>query len=447
MTFWAPNNPLQTKRFWNLYKQYPLFLLLIGPPVFRTIGSREADASLQGSFDFWIIWQIAFYVVVGVMSFNNWQVIRRQHKPPKLIRHMFIVIALLVLSLFASAIYSPSPLLTLAYSLLFAIGFFSALQFSFYIAYSPDDSIFFRLFSAARSIGLFLSILVYLAFFFGDNFVGFYIHNIGLRIMGGSIAPLAIISFVIFSITLSNFFYNKEKIITSIIYIIFSVAGILLAKTRSVYFVSLIVAMWFWFFSKNNTMKSWNFLKYAISFFLFPILFLLIIHNPNELIDLVTRGTMSTDVDSLVSGRLTIGNWVMHQISNNPFGLGYIAGFRDAFLQLHFTDSGLVASRIGNAHNSFLEMIAGGGWLSLSLFILLLLYSIVSLLKVYRKIARSNLSTNISYATNLTFIIMFSFIFLSFITSDFVIPARSSFGYFLFSLFIGPSILSQTDNH
>jgi O-antigen ligase len=72
------------------------------------------------------------------------------------------------------------------------------------------------------------------------------------------------------------------------------------------------------------------------------------------------------------SGRTEIWAFVLKYCVVHPQGMGYVAGFRVLFQQYFSLGSGLNVAAIGSAHNTYLDVLAGGGWLALALYMIIL---------------------------------------------------------------------------
>ena len=82
-------------------------------------------------------------------------------------------------------------------------------------------------------------------------------------------------------------------------------------------------------------------------------------------------------------GRLSISKWTIDRLLVDPWGLGYVAGFRNIFLfQGQIND--VITQRIGTTHNSYLEIMIGAGWHALFFYLLILGTSIKNFIKVLR---------------------------------------------------------------
>jgi hypothetical protein len=106
---------------------------------------------------------------------------------------------------------------------------------------------------------------------------------------------------------------------------------------------------------------------------------LLIFIDLKLIIDFLTRYNLETFKS--LGGRLFIAQWIIDKLFVNPWGLGYVAGFRSSFLfQGQIND--VLAQRIGTAHNSYLEIMIGAGWPALFFYLIILGTSLNNFIKV-----------------------------------------------------------------
>jgi O-antigen ligase len=87
--------------------------------------------------------------------------------------------------------------------------------------------------------------------------------------------------------------------------------------------------------------------------------------------NIFNRGEEVSGIQS-ASGRTYIWSFVLHYCISHPWGMGYVAGFRTIFRNYYSLGLPLVASRIGNAHNSFIQVLADAGWLALIIYLIMM---------------------------------------------------------------------------
>lgn len=174
----------------------PMLLLVSGPPVLR--GWRDPLATLRTEFDATIVWQILVYLLAGGLALLH---LLRPLRRGIHARHVpLIVLSALVALLFAtSSIWSPSPIATLAMSMLLVIGMLATAQFAYSGAELAADPV--EILSAFRWLAGALMIAVLVAYLL--NVPGMTQWNpTGVRIRGGRLGTQQILAPAVFAISL-----------------------------------------------------------------------------------------------------------------------------------------------------------------------------------------------------------------------------------------------------
>jgi O-antigen ligase len=83
------------------------------------------------------------------------------------------------------------------------------------------------------------------------------------------------------------------------------------------------------------------------------------------------RGQDAAGIAS-ASGRTEIWDFVIRYCIKHPQGMGYVAGFRILFKNYWTLGLQVITSRIGGAHNNFLQVLADAGWLALAVYLIML---------------------------------------------------------------------------
>ncbi len=419
------------------FKKFPLLLLLFGPPVLR-LDVRAADASLRTNIDIWILIQIGLFLSLGLLSLHkiisNWTTYKK-FLFIKRVKNFITILLLFIIFLFGSCFLSPNFKITFAFSFLFFITLISGIQFTFEFI-STNEVTTVDMLKTIRFVCIFLLAIVTIMLLTYPNFVSSSQQYYGLRVLGGRVANVPLISFIILVITCYGFiFYDsfdpKPK---SIFYLFISLLFIYLAKTRAFYFTSIFFLIWIGYYAVYKQHKISNVLVVSLMFWFFAIFGVYMLFNSNQFFSFIVRGDISEqDINSLSSGRLVIFNWVTTRIQSSPLGIGYIAGFKKEFLNLGYLN-GLPTFRIGNAHNSFFEILIGTGWGGLFFYCLLLSSVLILAIKT---LAQKTINSYL-YDSDIRFLLFLflTLIITSLVSSDFVIPTYSSFGIFWNILFL-----------
>jgi O-antigen ligase len=111
--------------------------------------------------------------------------------------------------------------------------------------------------------------------------------------------------------------------------------------------------------------------------------------------------------------------------------MGYVAGFRTIFRQYYSLGLPLVVSRIGNAHNSYIQVLADAGWPALAVYLIM----IVRIVAVGWRAAKVPSSKIPEYgcAPGRVMACALALLFFCFAcgitVADFVVPMRASYYY------------------
>lgn len=405
--------------------QYPVLLLLLGPPVIR-VELREVSASASGAFDVWVLLQVAIYAYLGVRSAWYLHRTRQRRQVRGFWSFVKLSLALSMLLLISSA-YSPEPKLTFAYGIFFLCGQLTV--FHFVAQASREDVPLLALMAKARTIAIVLACLVGVVALASIRAAGgVYIPEAGLRILGGSVAPMPVLGQVIFAVSFYFMLFKLEPFRKSLFCLSVGIAVLAIAQTRSTYITvalafAYVLCMWM------KTSKSARLQFFAIVFLL-PVLVVAGVAalGGERVYHVLTRG-QSEEGMKTASGRTYVNDFVLHTVAESPLGIGYVAGFRSRFMALRDSSAPLDPSRIGNTHNMYFELLAGAGWLAFAAFIALLAMIARHCLQ---KRAPDFVQTANWHVRNLAWILFLSMLILGLFSSDFVLPARACFGYFWF---------------
>ena len=407
----------------------PIMLLIIGPPVWRLVDSRDALASLEGETDIWIIVQVLVYALAGLLSFAGLIEYKKQLINNKKLSIFFFVCLGLCFSLYLSCFNSPSPVLTFTYSSFYLIGIFSSIYFILKCNFC--NNIILDYFCLLRSICFMLLIFVAISSLINIQFVGYESDIFGLRILGGRVASSGISALLLYTISLYFLTIGYKSSFRSIIFIIFGLIFIYFSKTRSIYFLTIAITYSIFIVSLFNKSSRIPFLLKPVFYFILPTL---IISNLLFFIDAqsVIYFLIRYNLDSFKNfgGRLSISKWTIDRLLVDPWGLGYVAGFRNIFLfQGQIND--VITQRIGTTHNSYLEIMIGAGWHALFFYLLILGTSIKNFIKVLRM---KYIDDDIKNSNQLGFLLLGLILTLALIDSKFVLPTRNEFGYFWYTI-------------
>src|SRR5271157_3304809 len=127
-------DPFRRFSFLKLLQRYPIFLLAFGPPIFRF---ESVDAT-KGILDFWSILQVSLLFAVAIRAI--WRLAAAQSiLIPKQIRSILILAFFLGALYLASAEYSPSRIVSAAYSILYFLSLICVVEFIVDVYRNPPN--------------------------------------------------------------------------------------------------------------------------------------------------------------------------------------------------------------------------------------------------------------------------------------------------------------------
>ncbi|MGB9408367.1 MAG: O-antigen ligase family protein [Terracidiphilus sp.] len=350
--------------FLKFILRYPIFLLAFGPPILRT----QAIDATGGVIDFWSFLQVGWLSFIAIRAI--WRLASAQSIfIPKQIRSVLQYAFFLGLLFLASAAYSPSPFVSAAYSILYLLSLICVVEFIVDVYRDPPNwmECLFQL----RRIALFLVGLVFLILPFNPQSVMWFVPGVGIRLIGGTVAPLPIIFPVIAIISAYTFLHSLESRGRAFLYILVGLAGTLAGQGRGpdiALFIGLLLVAMGW--AGTNRRSAYV----VISGFMASILLSGIVVwaiGGGRIWNTFNRGQSAETIAS-ASGRTEVWKFVISYCTTHPWGMGYVAGFRIVFRQYFSLGSGQSLSNLGGAHNAFIQFLADAGWLALALYLIMM---------------------------------------------------------------------------
>lgn len=361
--------PVGRLSLWKFLLRYPIFFLAFGPPILRSEG---IDAS-KGVIDLWSFFQ------AGLLSFLAGRAIIRLATPqsiyiPRQIRSILKMAFFLDLLFVASAAYSPSHAVSAAYALLYLFTLICVAEFVVDVYRNPPDWVecLFHL----RLIAFLLLCLVILVLPFKPGIVMEVTPGLGMRVFGGVVAPVQVICPMIAIISAYSLLHSLESRGKALLLFLVGLAGSLDFRSRGcelalLLSLSLVAIEW----AKTSRRVTYA----AISAFMASILLAGLVVSAvggGRIWDSFNRGQDVSGIES-ASGRIEMWKFVFHYCATHPWGMGYVAGFRIVFRQYYSVVTGNVLSHLGTAHNTFIDILAGAGWLALGVYLLMLVKTIM----------------------------------------------------------------------
>jgi O-antigen ligase len=355
----------RTMSAWRL----PIVWLFMGPPILRG-GPRDAMASLEGNLDAWNLFRMAWWLAFGLLALI--EVHRQREHLPRFIHDGWVMLAsatTLIFTFFLSSLFSPSPLFTIGNAALMSMAFIAAVDLGLKLRARlviPRQVLHVCFTVSLVLLGV-VAALVVVPLIVSGGWAG-------QRIRGGAIGGTHILSLVVFFTGLYLGLGSRAWL--RVLYGSGAALGIvflLLSQTRTAYVGFAIGAMLFaalWFGSSGLRQRLAMIGVAALMAGAATGLLLQDEFSPGEPLPERAWAYLIRSESSLrsASGRDGIFPILIREAVVQPFGLGYAAGPRVVLLsQEHEAELwyryGVLPQRIGNAHNAYLEVFAGAGYL------------------------------------------------------------------------------------
>jgi O-antigen ligase len=344
--------------------RYPVFLLAFGPPIFRS----EAIDATKGVIDIWSFFQVGLLAAIAIRAIYR-LVSAESILIPKQVRSILKLAFLLGLLYLASAVYSSSRIVTSAYSVLYLLTLICVVEFVADAYKDPPDWIqcLFHL----RLIALLLLAVVILTLPFAPSMVFSFVEGAGIRLLGGAVAPVPVICPIIEIISVYSFLHSLESKGRSVLFFLVGLAGTLITQSRGselslLLSLAILGAGW----AKTGKKPAYFFISSLMaSILIFGAAVGAI--GGGRIWSIVNRGQSSEGIAS-ASGRTDIWKFTIQYCMAHPQGMGYVAGFRTKEREYFASGSLSNLTVLGNAHNTYFQVLADAGWLALAVYLLML---------------------------------------------------------------------------
>ncbi|MFY9852511.1 MAG: O-antigen ligase family protein, partial [Terracidiphilus sp.] len=350
--------------FVKFVRRYPIFLLALGPPLFRT---HAIDAT-GGVIDLWSVFQVAWLSLIAgraIIRLTSVQSIAIPRQVQSILRLAFFIGVLFLIS----AAYSPSRLVSAAYSIIYFLTLICVVEFVVDVYRTPPPWISCLI--HLRFCMVLLVILVLLTLPFNPSIVLTVLGKSGIRLSGGPVGPIALISPVIAIVSAYTFLHSLESRVRAAFLFSVGLAGTLATQARGAE-IALFIALSLIAFDWAKTSRRAGLI--VICGFVASIIFggaIVGVIGGGQIWNIFNRGQSIEGIVS-ASGRTEIWKFVIQYCMSHPLGMGYVAGFRMLF-KTHFTlGSGLSVDSIGNTHNAFIQFLADAGWAAMALYLVML---------------------------------------------------------------------------
>jgi hypothetical protein len=411
--------------FLKFLQRYPIFILAFGPPLFRPLSGVDAT---KGVIDAWSFVQVGLLVPIAIRAMYR-LASAQQVFIPKQIRSILRLAFLLGFLFLASAIYSPSHMVSAAYAVFYFLTLISIVEFAVDVYKFPPE--WMQCLIHLRFIALLLFGLVLVALVIAPSYVlnsteG--MGGIGIRFHGGSVASVPVICPTIAIISAYCLLYRLEPRGRSVLLFLVGLAGTLSAQARGPELALLLcLAVLAVGWAKRSRRFAYAFISISMALILFlgPALAAI---GGGRIWNMFNRGQSAEGIAS-ASGRTEIWKFVVQYCMVHPQGMGYVAGFRQIFRTYFSLQSQTILSRLGNAHNSFMQVLADAGWLALAIYLIMMFKIVVMGRGFLRKRIAPTLTQEDSprLAIRCALLLLFFCFANGLDTADFVVPLRGAF--------------------
>ena len=359
--------------------------MLLGPPAFRMDSSRTALSAVEGDQDIWNIIRIVWWFVWGVIALISIIRIRPElGRRWKLLGSIPGWTALWLLSIFISSLFSPSPTYTLANGVMMLMLVLAGLDLAMKIALGRLD--IDRALKAVMYISIFMLTLVGILYLTVPGMVGGSGWTFsGHRIRGEGIAYTPITAQAVLFIGLYFAYSGRGR--SRLVMFALSMYGLWwvgLAQTRSAYvtvLVGAVILCWHWLDLRKRMV---NILALGALFVVFLCIVTLAydsVHGVRWRFDNIYDKYVLRDEYAIedseaakaslatLNGRTEAQSILLSRALSRPLGMGYIAGTR-TYMASVVED--LPSEAFHGAHNTYLEIMSGAGFLALFGFLFLI---------------------------------------------------------------------------
>jgi O-antigen ligase len=422
-----------------LFVRYPIFLLALGPPIFRPADANAGVNAAQAHFDLWNLFQVVWISLIALRA-----IIRltraRTIFIPRQVRFVLILAFFLNLLFFVSVSYSPGPIISTEFSVLYFFTLVCVVEFVVDVYRDPPN--WMKLVFQLRLISFLLLAAVLVAIPLASTFVFVILPGAGIRLTGGAVAPVTVICPFISIISAYSFLHSLEPRIRSFLFFLVGLAGTAISQTRGAeiaLFLMLVAIVLGW--ARLKRQSAHLFIAGLMASILIGTVIVGAIGG-ESIWKIFNRGGDTENVMT-GSGRAEVWKFAVSYTLTHPQGMGYVAGFRTLFpnhFDLYVNGD---QSHLGNTHNTFLQYLADAGWLALGLYLIMMAKTLALGWRFSKKPALVGLASDsvTRHATRCALLLLVYCLLEGMEASDFAIPLRQPFSiqYAVVAMILGIS--------
>ena len=359
-----PSRRLSSLKF---LQRYPIFLLALGPPIFRENGALKGFDTSQAHFSFWNVFQVAWIALPTARAIIR-LISARSLRIPRQIQTVLRLAFFLGLLYMISVIYSPGRAVSAEFSVLYFGTMICVTEFIVDVYRNPPNWVqcLFQL----RGLSFFSLIVILATLLFDPPMVLSNIPGVGIRLTGGVVGNTGLLGSVIAIISAYSFLSSLESKVQSTFFFLVGLASALISQTRGVEITLLIVltilgVQW----AKTSGRAAYIFISGFIASILVAGAALVAVGG-GRVWNAFNRGQDTSGI-ATASGRTEMWTYAFSYCIQHPWGMGYVAGFRFYFTKTLDFYLGSGVAKLGTTHNAFVQVLADAGWLALALYLIM----------------------------------------------------------------------------
>jgi hypothetical protein len=352
--------------FLRFFLRYPIFLLAFGPPQFK--GSGVLTDTSQAHFDIWNIISVGWISVIALRAILRLAA-TRSILIPKQIRSILKFLLFLGLLFTVSVIYSPGRVISAEFCVLYFLTLICVIEFIVDVYRDPPN--WMQCIFQLRLVALLLSAVVLVTLYFEPSFVMSVVPGTGIRLLGGSVANMALYPETIAIISAYTFLNSLESRVRSMLFFLVGLAGTLIAQSRGVEISLLVVLLaiaigW----AKMSKRSAYIFVVGLMASILIGGVVIGSI-GVERIWRAFNRGEDSGNLLT-GNGRTVVWAEVIQYCITHPQGMGYIAGIRHTHRVGAATSMHALLNKNGGVDSSYIQVLGDAGWLALALYLIML---------------------------------------------------------------------------
>lgn len=366
----------------KFFLRYPIFLLAFGPPQFKqaVVGIDTSKAH----FSLWNVLQVAWLSVIAIRAIARLAT-AQSILIPRRIQSVLKLMFFLGLLFLASVLYSPGRIISAEYTVLYFLNLICMVEFVVDVYRDPPN--WMQCIFQIRLVMLLLIAAVLITLPLAPTMVMLYTPGAGVRLIGGSVAPMAVCPEFVAIVSAYTFLHSLESRLRSSLLFFVGLAGTLITQARGAelsLFLVLTILVIGW--AKMNLRSAYILVAGLMAFTLLAGALVSQI-GWERIWNAFNRGQSYEGIVT-ASGRTGVWESIAEYCVTHPQGMGYIAGVRAFHRRDYATNLHAALTNIGGTDNSFMEVLADAGWLSLALYLLMLTKTVALGWRFTKKISK-----------------------------------------------------------